>query len=172
MFRCRPRHRPALISANSRSPFWSLSDTARRRAQGQSRQAPPRLWGADQIDRCSSSANSLHGQNLAGIRGIRASFQRDNLRRHFRVRVSHAQPASPSPTRTKADRARNAAISRYFPHLVWSQCLKTNHGSRILGALSLRAIFWCLVLCSEPGSSSPGEIRRSAEECIESGNVA
>jgi hypothetical protein len=42
------------------------------------------------------------------------------------------QPTSPSLTRTKADRARNAAISRYFPHLVWSPCLKSNHGSRIL----------------------------------------
>jgi hypothetical protein len=39
--------------------------------------------GAGQIDRCSSNANSLHGQNLAGLQGIRASFQRDNLRRHF-----------------------------------------------------------------------------------------
>jgi hypothetical protein len=43
---------------------------------------------------------------LAGIQGNRASFQRDNLGRHFWVRVSYAQPASPSLTRTKADRAR------------------------------------------------------------------
>ena len=37
----------------------------------------------------------------------------------------------PSLTRTKADRTRNAAISRYFPHLVWSPCRKSKHGSRI-----------------------------------------
>jgi hypothetical protein len=30
-----------------------------------------------------SNANSLCGQNSARIVGIRASFQRDNLRRHF-----------------------------------------------------------------------------------------
>src|SRR4029077_16019023 len=48
------------------------------------------------------------------------------------IRSLPPQPASPSLTRIKADRARNAAISRYFPHLVWSPCLKSNHGSRIL----------------------------------------
>src|SRR5262249_16070338 len=45
--------------------------------------------------RCTSNANGLCGQNSAGILGIRASFQRDNLRRRFWVRVLHAQPASP-----------------------------------------------------------------------------
>ena len=33
--------------------------------------------------RCSSNASGLHGRNSARILGIRASFQRDNLRRHF-----------------------------------------------------------------------------------------
>jgi hypothetical protein len=84
----------------------------------------------------SSNANSLCGQNLAGFLEICAAFQRDILRRHFRVRVLPPQPASPSPTGTKADRARNAATSQYFPHLVWSSCPKTNHGSRILGPVS------------------------------------
>jgi len=41
----------------------------------QSRAAYPR--------RCSSNASGLHGRNSARILGIRASFQRDNLRRHF-----------------------------------------------------------------------------------------
>src|SRR5260370_25931915 len=41
----------------------------------QSRAAYPR--------RCSSNASGLRGQNSARILGIRASFQRDNLRRHF-----------------------------------------------------------------------------------------
>jgi hypothetical protein len=50
------------------------------------------------------------------------TFQRDNF--------ASTLPGSPSPTRTRADR--NAAISRYFPHLVWSSCLKIDHGSRIL----------------------------------------
>jgi hypothetical protein len=33
--------------------------------------------------RCSSNASGLHGRNSVRILGIRASFQRDNLRRHF-----------------------------------------------------------------------------------------
>jgi hypothetical protein len=33
--------------------------------------------------RCSSNATGLHGRNSARILGIRASFQRDNLCRHF-----------------------------------------------------------------------------------------
>ena len=42
--------------------------------------------------RRSSNANSLQSQNSAGFRQICAIFQRDNLRRHFRVRILHAQP--------------------------------------------------------------------------------
>jgi hypothetical protein len=42
----------------------------------------------------SSNANSLGGQNSAGFPQICATFQRDNLRRHFSVRVLHAQPGS------------------------------------------------------------------------------
>src|SRR5262249_57029161 len=44
-------------------------------ARTQSRAAYPR--------RCSSNASGLHGRNSARILGIRAIFQRDNLRRHF-----------------------------------------------------------------------------------------
>ena len=33
--------------------------------------------------RCSSNASGLQGRNSARTLGIRASFQRDNLRRHF-----------------------------------------------------------------------------------------
>src|SRR5262249_17359243 len=47
--------------------------------------------------RCSSNASGLPGRNSARILGIRARFQRDNLRRHFGVRISHAQPGSWSP---------------------------------------------------------------------------
>src|SRR6516165_3479727 len=45
--------------------------------------------------RCNSNASGLHGRNSARILGIRASFQRDNLRRHFGVRVLSRQPRSP-----------------------------------------------------------------------------
>jgi hypothetical protein len=34
------------------------------------------------------------------------------------VRILPPQPASPSLTHTKADRARNAAMSQYFPHII------------------------------------------------------
>ena len=44
--------------------------------------------------RRTSNANGLCGQNSAWILGIRASFQRDNLRRHFGVRVLSRQPRS------------------------------------------------------------------------------
>src|SRR5262244_427039 len=44
--------------------------------------------------RCSSNASGLPGRNSARILGIRASFQRDNLRRHFGVRVLSRQPRS------------------------------------------------------------------------------
>src|SRR6516162_4493788 len=46
--------------------------------------------------RCSSNASGLHGGNSARILGIRASFQRDNFRRRFLVRILHSQPASPA----------------------------------------------------------------------------
>jgi len=46
--------------------------------------------------RRSSNANSLSGQNSARSPQICAPFQRDNLRRHFWVRVSHTQPRSRS----------------------------------------------------------------------------
>jgi hypothetical protein len=49
-----------------------------------SRQNPAR---AAYPQRRSSNASGLRGRNSARILGIRASFQRDNLRRHFRVRV-------------------------------------------------------------------------------------
>ena len=39
--------------------------------------------GAAYPRRCSSNARGLHGRNSARIGGIRATFQRDNLRRHF-----------------------------------------------------------------------------------------
>src|SRR6266436_3794641 len=42
----------------------------------------------------SANANSLRSQNSAGFPQICAIFQRDNLRRHFRVRVLHGQPRS------------------------------------------------------------------------------
>jgi hypothetical protein len=42
------------------------------------------------------TANSLGGQNSARTLRTRASFQRDNLRRNFRVRVLYAQPRSRS----------------------------------------------------------------------------
>src|SRR5262249_20728284 len=45
--------------------------------------------------RRSSNANGLRGQNSAGFPQISATFQRANLRRHFSVRISHAQPDSP-----------------------------------------------------------------------------
>ena len=45
---------------------------------------------------CSSNAKSLAGQNSAGFLQISADFQKDNLRRHFWVRISHAQPRSRS----------------------------------------------------------------------------
>src|SRR5262249_44669411 len=45
--------------------------------------------------RCSSNASGLHGRNSARILGILATFQRDNLRRHFGVRVLSRQPGSP-----------------------------------------------------------------------------
>jgi hypothetical protein len=76
--------------------------------------------------RCSSNANGLCGHVLPKPMGIITLSQ---IHGSF---ADSRQPASPSLTRTKADRARNAAISRYFPHLVWSPCLKSNHGSRIL----------------------------------------
>src|SRR5262249_49084362 len=44
--------------------------------------------------RCSSNASGLHGRNSARILGILATFQRDNLRRHFGVRVLSPQPRS------------------------------------------------------------------------------
>src|SRR6516165_9384730 len=48
--------------------------------------------------RIAGAAAQTRVVSLAGIRlgilGIRASFQRDNLRRHFGVRISHAQPGS------------------------------------------------------------------------------
>jgi len=47
--------------------------------------------------RRSSNANSLRGQNPAGSPQIYATFQRDNLRRHFGVRASHASHAVRSP---------------------------------------------------------------------------
>jgi hypothetical protein len=42
----------------------------------------------------SKNANSLGGRNSAGFLEICATFQEDNLRRHFRVRVLHGQPRS------------------------------------------------------------------------------
>jgi hypothetical protein len=45
--------------------------------------------------RRSSHGNSLRGQNSVRCSEICTSFQRDILRRHFRVRVLHAQPRSP-----------------------------------------------------------------------------
>ena len=54
--------------------------------------------------------------SMAGIRfgsWIRASFQRDNLRRHFGVRILHAQPASPVSLRY----VRCAKICATFPRV-------------------------------------------------------
>ena len=48
-------------------------------------------------------------------------------KRHLRVRVLSPQPASPSLIRIKADRARNAAISRRFGHKAWSPRAETAH---------------------------------------------
>jgi hypothetical protein len=55
-----------------------------------------------------SNANSLRGQNSAGFLEICAAFQRDNLRRHFRVRVLPPQPRSRSLGRTRVVVAGNA----------------------------------------------------------------
>src|SRR5262245_61370457 len=43
---------------------------------------------------CSSNASGLPSRNSARILKIRVSFQRDNLRRHFGVRVLSRQPGS------------------------------------------------------------------------------
>src|SRR5262249_53674094 len=43
----------------------------------------------------SSNASGLPSRNSARFLGIRASFQRDNLPRHFGVRVLSRQPSSP-----------------------------------------------------------------------------
>jgi hypothetical protein len=55
-----------------------------------------------------SNANSLRGQNSAGFLEICAAFQRDNLRRHFRVRVLPPQARS---------RSLGIAVSRKDPLL-------------------------------------------------------
>jgi hypothetical protein len=47
------------------------------------------------------------------------------------VRILPPQPASPSLTRTKADRARNAATWRHFAHKGWSPCAETGERSGI-----------------------------------------
>src|SRR5205807_10228818 len=54
--------------------------------------------------RRSSNANSLCGRNSARSPEIRAIFQRDNLPRHFGVRVLHAQPGSWSPRELRGKR--------------------------------------------------------------------
>jgi hypothetical protein len=59
-----------------------------------------RVWAAALARRSSADhggrqrPNSLCDQNSPGFPQIRATFQRDNLRQHFRVRVSHGQPRS------------------------------------------------------------------------------
>jgi len=68
---------------------------------------------------CSSNATGLQGRNSARPLGIRASFQRDNLRRHFGVRISHAQPASLVSTTQHVNAAQNrttpTALHYTFP---------------------------------------------------------
>src|SRR4029450_869683 len=51
-----------------------------------------------------SNANSLRGQNSAGFLEICAAFQRDNLRRHFRVRVLPPQPGSSASANSRRAR--------------------------------------------------------------------
>jgi hypothetical protein len=52
--------------------------------------------------RIHGAAAQLHGRNSVRILGIRASFQRDNLRRQFGVRLLHAQPRSQVSTSQRA----------------------------------------------------------------------
>ena len=67
-----------------------------------------------------SNANSLRGQNSAGFLEICAAFQRDILRRHFRVRVLHAQPRS----------AVSTSYRRLYEHSVTRPRLGLESGSR------------------------------------------
>src|SRR5260370_18328930 len=70
-----------------------------------------RSWSSARTQGRSSNANSLRSQNSAGFPQICAIFQRDNLRRHFRVRVLHGQPRSP----VSVGYVRSARIGATFP---------------------------------------------------------
>jgi hypothetical protein len=59
------------------------------------------LGAASKLKRGTSNGNSLCGGNSAGSREICATFQRDNLRRHFSVRIRPPQPRSRSLGRTR-----------------------------------------------------------------------
>jgi hypothetical protein len=68
-----------------------------------------------------SNANSLRGQNSAGFLEICAAFQRDNLRRHFRVRVLPPQPrsrVSVSQVRREFDLRHTLFLQLLYPVIV------------------------------------------------------
>ena len=104
--------------------------------------------------RCSSSASGLPSRNSARILGIRASFQRDNLRRHFGVRVLHAQPGSP----VSVDHVWFAGIRATFPTV--SDAGDRLHISREHSRIIASAVFDVLrranvLLIDQPGQSNP-----------------